>query len=87
MVTASFARTLMLVAGAALVAGCGPKVINESPPRSVTGVPTSPDAGLPAVPLQRGGVIVPRDVQLEPPPKESQAPSGSPIAPARPGGG
>jgi hypothetical protein len=47
----------------------------------------SPDAGLPAVPLGRRGVIVPSDVKLETSPNEmTPLPSGPSPAQAPPGG-
>jgi hypothetical protein len=84
MATTSVVRALILLAGAQLAAGCGPRAVNEPPAQTIGTIPTPADAGLPASPSNRRGVIVPSDVQLEPPPREAQAPAVSPAGPAIP---
>jgi len=86
MATTSIVRGLILAVGAWAAASCGPNVVNEPPPQTAGSVPTSADAGLPFVPSNRRGVVVPSDVKLEPPPREAQAPVLSPNAPPTPGG-
>lgn len=74
----SIGRWLIIAAAAAVLPTCGPRPVRDSPPRTPVSAqaqppePSSPDAGLPAVPLTGKGVIVPSDVQLEPAPKTAQ---------------
>ena len=82
----SFGRHLTVLGGAAWLGACGPKAVGEPPPQTPSSVPTSADAALPAVPLSGSGVVVPSDVKMETPPKETTAPGPLTPATASPGG-
>jgi hypothetical protein len=78
-------RYLIALASLFWLAACGPKAVNEPPPQVPAAV-TPADAGLPAAPLARKGVIVPSDVKMQSAPLEA-APAGPPSGPsAGPGG-
>jgi hypothetical protein len=47
----------------------------DPPPQTPTAAEASPDGGLPAVPLQGKGVVVPSDVKLEPAPGAAASPT------------
>jgi hypothetical protein len=72
-------RWLMNAAALVVFPACGPKAVRDAPPSPPVSVerrePSSPDAGLPAVPLSGKGVIVPSDVKLEPAPPSATPPA------------
>lgn len=82
----SFWRLLPVLGGAVWLGACGPKAVGEPPPQTPGSVPTSADAGLPAVPLKSSGVIVPSDVKMETAPKQTTPQGPMTPATASPGG-
>jgi hypothetical protein len=78
-------RSLVALAGACWLAGCQPTVANQPPPQSPTSTststPTPADGGLPALPLERKGVVVPSDVKSPPAPAPSDSPVQKPASP------
>jgi len=73
-------RYLIALAGLLWFGGCGPKAVNEPPPQTPAAV-TPADAGLPAAPLARKGVIVPSDVKMQSAPLEA-VPAGTSSGPS-----
>jgi hypothetical protein len=79
-------RRLIALAGVGWLWACSPKVASEPPPRTPAAAETPPDAGLPAQPLARKGVIVPSDVKLQTAPNET-SPAAAPSGPSTTLGG
>jgi hypothetical protein len=85
MLSKSIGRRLILGAVVGLLAACGTRPIADPPPQTPANAEgTSPDAGLPPVPLTRKGVVLPSDVKLDPEPKPVAQPPGTPSAAAVP---
>jgi hypothetical protein len=84
---ASVGRRLIVIVAMTGLSACGHKAGGDSPPQNPSTVSTSPDAGLPVVPLSRRGVIVPSDVKLETSPNEMPPLPGGPSPASAPPGG
>ena len=78
----------LVVAAVVMLPACASNTSSEPPPQSATAAEAPPtDGGLPAVPLQRKGVVVPSDVKLESAPSAAALPTAVvPSATATPTG-
>jgi hypothetical protein len=66
----------LVVAAVVMLPACASNTPSEPPPQTATAAEAPPtDGGLPAVPLQRKGVVVPSDVKLEPAPSAAGPPT------------